>query len=176
MTANVIECAEQRLTEILGPLKESIVRGMLTRVIPNALCRVEFRPVGRKLEDFHVAAVFLEPVIGFLLLVVGGVVLNQIDPMSPAIESGNDDLIQEGQIRLPLKLLFLMQVDETGVVQTYRPKDFLRVAFSTRGNLRLASAPCPRGVQRWCLAERRLVFEDDHRAFGFGVFFRLGYV
>jgi hypothetical protein len=42
--------------------------------------------------------------------------------------------------------------------------------------LRLAPTSGPGCVQSRRLPERSLVFEDDHRSFGFGVFFRLGYV
>jgi hypothetical protein len=38
----------------------------------------------------------------------------------------------------------------------------------------LASAPGPGRVQRRGLAERSLVFENDHRPFGFGVFLDSG--
>ena len=104
------------MTEIRGPFEESIVGRMLASVIPDALGRIQFWRVGRKLEDLHVTTVGFEPVIGFLFLVVGRVVLDEIDPVSAAVEGGHDDLLHKGQVGLPLKVVLLMQIDETGVV------------------------------------------------------------
>ena len=66
------------------------------------------------------------------------------------------------------------QVDETGVVQTDGSENLLGVALTTRGNLRLASAFGPGSMQGGRLTKRSLIFENDHRALVFGVFFRFG--
>src|SRR5260370_11661354 len=149
---------------------------MLARVMTDSFGRIQFRPVGRKLEDFHVATVRLEPVMGFLFFVIRSIVLNQVDSVVTAVEGGHDHLLQESQIGLPLKTVFLMQVDETGVVQTDGSENLLGVALTTRGNLRLASAFGPGSMQGGRLTKRSLIFENDHRALAFGVFFRFGYV
>jgi hypothetical protein len=70
--------------------------------------------------------------------VIGGIVLNQEDPVMAAIESGHHPLLQESLLGLPLKVVFLMEVEATGTVQTDRSKDLLGMALSPRGNLRLA--------------------------------------
>jgi hypothetical protein len=67
--------SEERVAKILRLFKETIVCDVLASVIPDAFCGIQLRPVGRKLEYFHVAAVDFEPVIGFLFLVIRGVVL-----------------------------------------------------------------------------------------------------
>src|SRR5229473_8084810 len=145
MMPHVIESAEERVTQILRSFEEPIVRDVLARVIPDPFSRIQFRPVGWKLEDFQVAAVRFEPVIGFLLLVIRRVVLDQVDPVAAAVEGGHDHLLQESQIGLPLKMILLMEVDETGVVQTGGPENLLRIALPSRGNLRLASTFGPGG-------------------------------
>jgi len=119
---------------------------MLARVVPDSLCCIQLRPVGRKLEDFHVAAVCLEPLIGFLLFVIRSIVLNQIDPAAAAIKGGHHHLLQEGQIGLPLKVVLLMQVGEAGVIQTDSTEDFLGMSFPRVGICgwlpRLAQVAC----------------------------------
>jgi len=118
MVSHAIESVEERATKILRSFKEPIVCDTLARVMPDSFGRIQFRPVGRKLKDFHVATVRLEPVMGFLFFVIRSIVLNQVDSVGTAVEGGHDHLLQESQIGLPLKIVFLMQVDETGVVQT----------------------------------------------------------
>jgi hypothetical protein len=62
MVSHVIESVEERAAKILRSFKEPIVCDMLARVMPDSFGRIQFRPVGWKLEDFHVATVRLEPV------------------------------------------------------------------------------------------------------------------
>ena len=118
MLSHIVKPAKQRVAKILGAFKKAIVCDMLARVVPDSLCGIQLRPVGRKLEDFHIAAVRLEPLRRFLLFVIRSIVLNQIDAVAASVEGGHDHLLQKSQIGLPLKIVFLMQVDETGVVQT----------------------------------------------------------
>jgi len=174
MVSNVIESAEERVTKILRSFKEAIVRDILTRVVPDSFGRIQFRPVRWKLEDFQIATVRFEPGIGFLFFMIRSIILNQIDPVAASVEGGHDHLLQKSQIGLPLKIVFLMQVDETGVVQTDGSENLLRVTLTPSRNLRLASPFGPSGMQRGRLPKRSLVFENDHRTFAFGVFFRFG--
>src|SRR5439155_25701071 len=111
----------------------------------------------------------------FLHFVIRRVDFNQVDPVA-AVEGGHHHLLQESQIGLPLKIILLMKVDETGAVQTYSSEDLLRMALPSRWNPRLTSTFGPCRMQGRGLPKRSLVFEDHHRAFGFGVFFRFGYV
>jgi hypothetical protein len=64
--SDVIEVSEERVAKILRLFKETIVCDVLASVIPDAFCRIQLRPVGRKLEHFDVATVGFEPVVGFL--------------------------------------------------------------------------------------------------------------
>jgi len=79
--------------------------------------------------------------------VIGGIVLNQVDPVMAAIEGGQPPLAPRKLIGLPLKVVFLMEVDETDIVQTDRSKDLLGMALSPRGNLQLAAKPGPCGMR-----------------------------
>jgi hypothetical protein len=153
MLLDVAEGAEERLAEVLGLLKEAIMGGVLARVIPNPFRGVEFRPVGRQLEHLHVAAVLGEPLIGFMLFVVRGIVLNQEHTMAPPIKRGHQNLIQKCHIGFPLKIVLLVEVDELRGVHTHRPKNLLRVALAPSGNMRLAGHARPGGVQGGRLAE-----------------------
>src|SRR5215472_818690 len=144
MMSDVIELVEERGAKILWVFKESIVCDVLARVVPDAFGRIQLRPVRRKLEYFHVAAVGFEPVIGFFLLVIRGIVLNQVDPMTAPVEGRHHHLLQEGQIGFPLKIILLMKVDEIGIVQAYGAKDLLRIALASRRNPRLTSPFSPK--------------------------------
>src|SRR5438552_12831684 len=147
MVPHVIEPAEERVTKILRSFKEPIVSDVFARVVPDAFGRIQFRPVGREREHFHISAVRSEPVRDFRLGVIRGIVLNQVDAVTAAIEGGHHHLLHESQIGLPLKVIFLMEVDEIGVVQTDRSKDLLGMALPQRGNLRLAATLGPGGMQ-----------------------------
>jgi hypothetical protein len=69
-----------------------------------------------------------------------------------------------------VSIILLLQIGETGIVQANRGEHFLRMAFSARWNLGLASPSGPRDMQRRHLTKPCLVFENDHRSFVFGVF------
>src|SRR6266446_3453246 len=86
MLSHIVKPAKQRVAKILGVFKKPIVCDMLARVVPDSLRGIQLRPIGRKLEDFHVAAVRPEPLIRFLLFVIRSIVLNQIDPVAAAID------------------------------------------------------------------------------------------
>jgi hypothetical protein len=168
------EGAEECLAEVLGLLKEAIVGGVFARVIPNPLGGVEFRPVGRQLEDLHVAAVLGKPLVGFLFFMVGGVVLNQEHAMALPIKRGHQNLIQKGHIGFPLKIVLLMKVDELGGVHPHGAKNLLRVALAPGRDVRLAGHASPGGVQGRRLAKGRFILKNNYRPFAPGFFLRLG--
>ena len=116
MMSYVIEPAKKRVTKIFRSFIEAVVGNLLARVLPDPFRRIQLRPVGRKLEDFEIAAVRLEPGIGFLLLVIGSIVMHQVNPVPVAIKGGYHDLVQKGQVSLPLKIVFLVQIEESSMV------------------------------------------------------------
>jgi hypothetical protein len=50
--------------------------------------------------------------------------------MPVAIKGGYHDLVQKGQVSLPRKIVFLVQIDESSIVQANGAEDLLRVALS----------------------------------------------
>jgi hypothetical protein len=170
MVAHVLKSAEEGVTKILRGLKESVVCDMLAGVLPDPFGGIQFWPVGRELEDLQITAIRFEPIIGFLLFVIGRVVLNQVDPVTAAIEGRHDHLLQERQIGLPLKVTLLMKIDKTGIVQTDGSENLLRVALPACGNLWLTPTLGPSRVQSESLPKRSLICKNNRRPFGFGVF------
>ena len=73
-----------------------------------------------------------------------------------------------------VEILGLVAVGEFGVQETDRAKNLLGVALATGGDFRPTVQRRPGLMQSWALAKGRLVHVNDYRAFGFGVFFRLG--
>ena len=105
---DVIKPTKELLAKILRTFKEPVVRYVLARVLPDSFLSIVFRPVARKLEHLHIVLVRLEPLLDFLLGVIGGIVLDQVDPVTTAVEKGHHHLLQESQIGFPLKILFLV--------------------------------------------------------------------
>src|SRR5262249_2023927 len=99
---------------------------------------------------------------------------NEINAMTSPVKRGQEHLIDESQIRFPREIILLMEIGELGVVQPNGSKDLLGIALSACGNLRLVASSRPGGMKSGRLAEGRLVFENDHRPFPLGVFFRFG--
>src|ERR1700721_1412632 len=95
--SDVIEVSEERVAKILRLFKETIVCDVLASVIPDAFCRIQLRPVGGKLEHSAVATVGFEPVVGFLFLVIRGVVLNQVYTGRARVEGGPPLLSREAE-------------------------------------------------------------------------------
>jgi len=171
---HLLERAEEGAAKFSRRLEETIMRRVLACVVPDTLLSVKFGPVGWQLKDFQVAQMLGKVVIGLLFLVIGGIILNEINAVTSPIKRGQEYLIDESQIRLPREIIFLMEIGELGVVQPNGSKDLLGIALSTCGNLRLVAPSRPGGMKSGRLAEGGLVFENDHRPFVFGVFFRLG--
>ena len=152
------------------------MRAGLSGVMPEPLGRIEVRRVGRQREDFDVAVVFGKEFQDFRFLMIRGVVLNQIDPMAAAVIMGQQVSIHERQISVGVEVFGLVPPDKIAGGHADRPQDFLRVAFSARGNLRLLTAPRPSALERGRLSKGRFIFVNDHRPFALGVFFRFGWV
>ena len=96
--------------------------------------------------------------------------------MTPPIKRGNQNLIQERHVGFPLEIVLLMEVDELGGVHPHRPKDLLRVALASGGEVWLVGHARPSGMQGRRLAKRRLVRKNNYRPFAAGFFLRRGWV
>lgn len=87
MTLNISEGAEQALTQFFGRVEVTIVCGLHARVVPDPFDCVELRRIGGKQIDFQTLAVRAEPFVDFGLLVIGGVILDQVDTMIAPVET-----------------------------------------------------------------------------------------
>src|SRR3974390_2615229 len=70
-----------------------------------------------------------KPVISLVLLVIGGVVLDEIHPVTAAVKGRQQYLIHKNQVGLPLEVILLVLVNKFGVVQAHRTKNLLGVVF-----------------------------------------------
>jgi len=66
--------------------------------MPDPFHGIELRRIGRKQKDFYSFAVCAEPFVDFGLLVVGGVVLYQVDAMLAPVEIWKQRVLQKMDI------------------------------------------------------------------------------
>ena len=85
MPLDIGERGEQRLAERRWRVEITVVGARLPGVLPEPLRRIEVRRVGRQREHLELAVVLGKIRQDFGLLVIRGVVLNQIDPMAAAV-------------------------------------------------------------------------------------------
>ena len=116
-----------------------------------------------------------EPVPHLGLLVIRGVVQDQVNPVAFAVVGWQQSLVQERQVGAGVEVIGLMPPDELAFGNTDSPQHFLGVAFSASGNLRLTALARPSARQRGRLPERRFILVNDQRFLGPGFFLRLGY-
>ena len=116
-----------------------------------------------------------KPIIDLGLFMIGGIVLNQINPVASSIIGWQQDLFEKRHIRDGVEVFGLMAPYKPPVRNADGAQHFLRVALAARRDLRLRTQRRPGLVQRRRLAERGLVLMHDYRPFGAGFFFRLGY-
>src|SRR5579862_6878753 len=93
-------------------LEISVVRRMFPGVVPYSFGGVEFWPAGRQLEHLQIPPLRGKPLMGFLLFVIGNVVLNQEHSMTPPIKGREHDLLQKGHVSFGAKIFLLVSVDE----------------------------------------------------------------
>ncbi len=174
MTLDVVEGGEQTLAQFFRRVKVTVVRGLHSGVVPNPFDGIELRRVGRKQIDFQPSAVRAEPFVDFRLLVIGGVVLYQVDSVVAPVKTRQQGMLQEFDVRSGVEVLGLVAVGEPAVRNIDGSKKFLAAALSACRNLRLGVESGPCLVQGRRLAERRLVFVNDYGPFRSGFFLRLG--
>ena len=157
-------------------IEVSVVRALHAGVMPEALCGVEIRRIGRKMTHFHVTVMFGKELQDLGLLVIRRVVLDQIDPMATAVIVRQQIFLQESQVSLGVEVFGLVTPHKLAGGHADRAQNLLGVAFSARGDLRLLAAPRPSAIKRGRLPKGRFVLVNDYRPFALGVFFRLGRV
>ena len=176
MVLHVGEGREQRLAQRRRSIEVAVVCALLPGVLPKPLGCVEIRRVRRKGKHFDLPPVFGKELQNLGLLVIRGVILNQVYPMAAPVIMGQQIFIEEGQISLRIEVFSLVTPGEITAGHADRGQDFLSVAFSARGNLGLLAAPRPGAIESGRLPEGGLVFINDQRPFFPGVFFRFGWV
>ena len=90
--------------------------------------------------------------------------------MPATVEMRQQVSVEERQIGWGVEIFCWMMPHKIAGGHTDRPQDFLRVAFSARGNLRLLTAPRPSAVKRGRLPKGRFIFINDYRPFVPGAF------
>ena len=85
MFLDVVESSEQGVAQRRRAVEVAVVRAGLPGVMPEPLRGIEVRRIGRQRKDFDLAVVFGKKLQDFRLLMIRGVVLNQIDPMAAAV-------------------------------------------------------------------------------------------
>lgn len=116
--------------------------------------------------NLDMSAMLGKPVPHLLVLVVGGVVLNEMD-LAEKVTSEHPFQIVE--IRLSVEDLLEM-VEETGGIQLDGAEDFQGFLLPGRGDLRLAPDPGPDLVEGRVLPEGGFAFEEESSPFVVGFF------
>ena len=144
--------------------------------MPEPLGRIEIRRIGRKWKHRDLPIMFGEKFQDFGLLVIRGIVLDQIDPMVATVIMREQFSVDERQISLGVEVFGLVPPEEIGGGHADGPQDLLRVAFSARGNLRLLAASRPGPIKSGRLSKGRFILINDQGSFFPSVFFRFGCV
>lgn len=91
-------------------------------VVPQPLCGIKFWRIRGKLMDGKPVSVFLKPVPDILILVVGGIVLDQMNLVGSRFAAGGRHLSQEAQIRLSIEDRFTA-IKELGLLEINGAED-----------------------------------------------------
>jgi hypothetical protein len=116
--------------------------------------------------DFQPYAIFLEPTPDRRILVIGGVVLNQMRSLG-IIPAGQ--LLQKFQISRRIEHACPM-ICELSTIDFNRPKYLYALPLPGDWNLRLAPDGSPCLINRRILAETGFVFKNQRRPFARGFF------
>lgn len=132
---NVVKSCEQRSAQFLRRIEIPIVSGLLSRVSPDLLNAVEFGRIGRQLEDFQALAICFEPFVDFGLLVIRGVVLNQVHTVVAPVKTRQEYFVQETDVCLGIEILGLVPVGELAGARVEAREDFLSIALAESRHL-----------------------------------------
>jgi len=115
MFLDVGERSEEGMAQRRRAVEVAVVRAGLSGVRPEPLCCLEVRSLGREREPFDLAVVFGKILQDFRLLMIRGVVLNQIDPMATAVIMRQQVAVDESQIRLGVEVFGLVSPHKIAV-------------------------------------------------------------
>src|SRR4030067_115350 len=98
MILNIFESDEQAPAKFIWRVEVTIMRGFLPCIVPKPFDSIEFRRISRKQIDLQSFTMFAKPFINFGLLVVGSIVLDQVDAMVSSIERWQQCMLKEMDI------------------------------------------------------------------------------
>ncbi len=144
MSLDIVESGEQTLAEFLWRIEITIVRGLHSGVMPDSFHGIELRRIGWKQIDFQAFAIRAKPFIDFGLLMIGGIVLYQVDSMVAPVETRQQGVLQKIDIGLRVEVFGLMPVSELAACNIDPRQKFLSVSLATCWNLglRITDGPC----------------------------------
>ena len=125
--------------------------------------------------NFQPISIFLKPNPDILILVVGGIILNQINLVFTGFAARGRHLFQEAQIRLSIKDGFAT-VNEFSLLQIDGAEDLDAFPGTRHRNQRLETDTGPGLVQSRVLPEASFVFKEDVGPFVPRFFLMLGYL
>lgn len=143
-------------------------------IVPKSFDGIQFGRIGGKQKDLDALAVFPKPVVDFRLLMIGGVVLDQIQPVTASIERGQQGPLQILDVGGSVEVLGLVAINKVSVIQGDTSQNFLSIALSASGNLRLGIQGRPSLVKSRTLSEENFIGVDNQRLFFLGFFFKFG--
>jgi hypothetical protein len=138
--------------------------------MPDSFQSIEFWGVRRQIVNLDVSAMGGKPIPYLPILVVGSVVLDQIDFLWKV---ASNQPLQVDDIGRSIED-FLKMVQETGRIEFDRAKDFQSLLLPGGGNFGLASYPRPGLVESGILPERGFVLEEEGGSFASGFFLMSG--
>lgn len=140
------------------------------RIMPDSFQSIEFWGVRRQIVNLDVSAMGGKPVPYLPILVVGSVVLDQIDFLWKV---ASNQPLQVNDIGRSIED-FLKMVKETGRIEFDRAKDFQSLFLPGGGNFGLASYPRPGLVESGVLPESGFVLEEEGGSIASGFFLMSG--
>ena len=152
-----------------------IVGCFVADAMPHAFDGIEFGGIRGEEEYLDALAIGGEPRIDLRFLMVGRIVLDEIDAMPSPVKRGKQCVVQERRIGFRVKVLGLAPIRELARGGAYAPENLLAVALPFGRNARLGIAHGPGLMECRRLAKGGLVFVNHYGVLGAG-FFRFGYV
>jgi hypothetical protein len=169
VTLDTVKGIEWAPAQFVGRVEVAVVGGLHSGVVPDALDGVELGGVRGKQKYFQTFSFRGEPIVDFRLLVIGGVVLYQVDSVVASVEAR-----QEGMLQEVVEVFGLMAAGEFAARNIDAGEELLGIALAACWNLRLRITGSPCLMQCRRLAERGFVFVNDYRIFRPGFFLRSG--
>lgn len=124
--------------------------------------------------NFQPISIFLKPTPDIRILVVGGIILNEMDLVFAGFAARACQLFQEVQIRLSIKDGFAT-VNEFSLLEIDGAEDLDAFPGTRHSNQRLEADTGPGLVKRRVLPEAGFVFKEDVGPFVTRFFLMLGY-